>query len=62
MGGKEVDSGEDLQDALKEMFDRIQSVTPEESLDLLPTSFIQGESFRLINSQKPEILKYFWSH
>lgn len=59
---KKVDSGEESQDALKEMFDRIQGLTGEENLELLDTRFIQGQSSELSYTQTPEMLRSFWSH
>lgn len=41
-----IDSGEESQDVLEEVFSKIQAVTGEDNLDLLVTRFIQGKSVR----------------
>lgn len=41
-----MDSGEESLDALEEVFQRIQTVTGEDNLDLLVTRFIQGKSYQ----------------
>lgn len=38
-----MESGEESLDALEEVFERIQTVTGEDNLDMLVTRFIQGE-------------------
>lgn len=39
-----MDSGEEPLDALEEVFERIQTVTGEDNLDMLVIRFIQGKS------------------
>lgn len=41
---RRVDSGEESLDALDEVFQRIETVTGEDNLDMLVTRFIQGKS------------------
>lgn len=41
-----MDSGEESLDALEEVFQRIQTVTGEDNLDMLVTRFIQGKSYQ----------------
>ncbi|XP_041836702.1 coiled-coil domain-containing protein 114 [Melanotaenia boesemani] len=66
---KKVDSGEESLDALEELFERIQTVTGEDNLDLLSTRFIQDEdrNFALLNfvneqSNEAEALRDQISH
>lgn len=44
MKEQRIDSGEESQDVLEEVFSKIQAVTGEDNLDLLVTRFIQGKS------------------
>lgn len=41
---RRTDSGEESLDALEEVFERIQTVTGEDNLDMLVTRFIQGRT------------------
>ncbi|XP_072239223.1 coiled-coil domain-containing protein 114 isoform X2 [Leuresthes tenuis] len=66
---KRMDSGEESLDALEEVFERIQTVTGEDNLDLLVTRFIQVEdrNFALFNfvnelNNEAEALKDQISH
>lgn len=43
-----MDTGEESLDAIEEVFERIQTVTGEDNLDLLVTRFIQGKSYQHI--------------
>uniref|UniRef100_A0A3Q1JMF0 ODAD1 central coiled coil region domain-containing protein n=1 Tax=Anabas testudineus TaxID=64144 RepID=A0A3Q1JMF0_ANATE len=54
-----MDSGEESLDALEEVFERIQTVTGEDNLDMLVTRFIQVEDrnfalFNFVNEQNNE--------
>ncbi|XP_026202814.1 coiled-coil domain-containing protein 114 isoform X2 [Anabas testudineus] len=56
---KRMDSGEESLDALEEVFERIQTVTGEDNLDMLVTRFIQVEDrnfalFNFVNEQNNE--------
>ncbi|XP_026161678.1 coiled-coil domain-containing protein 114 isoform X2 [Mastacembelus armatus] len=57
---RRMDSGEASLDALEEVFERIQTVTGEDNLDVLVTKFIQVEDrnfalFNFVNEQNNEI-------
>ncbi|XP_035518168.1 coiled-coil domain-containing protein 114 [Morone saxatilis] len=57
---RRMDSGEESLDALEEVFDRIQTVTGEDNLDMLVTRFIQVEDrnfalFNFVNEQNNEV-------
>ncbi|TMS18821.1 Outer dynein arm protein 1 [Larimichthys crocea] len=54
-----MESGEESLDALEEVFERIQTVTGEDNLDMLVTRFIQAEDrnfalFNFVNEQNNE--------
>ncbi|XP_029288040.1 coiled-coil domain-containing protein 114 [Cottoperca gobio] len=56
---RRMDSGEESLDALEEVFQRIQTVTGEDNLDMLVTRFIQAEDrnfalFNFVNEQNNE--------
>ncbi|XP_019118474.1 coiled-coil domain-containing protein 114 isoform X1 [Larimichthys crocea] len=56
---KRMESGEESLDALEEVFERIQTVTGEDNLDMLVTRFIQAEDrnfalFNFVNEQNNE--------
>ncbi|KAM7422837.1 hypothetical protein PAMA_010733 [Pampus argenteus] len=56
---RRTDSGEESLDALEEVFERIQTVTGEDNLDMLVTRFIQVEDrnfalFNFVNEQNNE--------
>ncbi|XP_070759479.1 coiled-coil domain-containing protein 114 [Enoplosus armatus] len=56
---RRMDSGEESLDALEEVFERIQTVTGEDNLDMLVTRFIQVEDrnfalFNFVNEQNNE--------
>lgn len=44
MKEQRIDSREESNDALEEVFSKIQTITGEDNLDLLVTRFIQGKS------------------